>query len=352
MLSNPIKKKFTSTLLDWHAHENFRTLPWKEESDPYKIWLSEIILQQTRAEQGLPYYLKFIDQYPTVTDLANAKDDEIFKLWEGLGYYNRCRNLLATARYIKEHHQGLFPNQYEDIINLKGVGSYTAAAIASFAYNMPYAVVDGNVYRVLARFAGMELPIDGKEGKNIITALSQDLLPKNKAAAYNQAIMDFGASICKPQNPLCNDCPFQRNCKAYSDNTVTLLPIKSKKIKIRNRYFNYIIIETPTQIWIEKRTKADIWRDLHQPLLIESEKKLNPQQLKKRLIAQELLTEEAPLVLLDHKEQKLSHQLIISTIYNIKINNIKKCLLPKQNWVSKKDMHKYAFPKTLSEIFN
>lgn len=352
MLSNPIKKKFTSTLLDWHAHENFRTLPWKEERDPYKIWLSEIILQQTRAAQGLPYYLKFIDRYPTVTDLANAKDDEIFKLWEGLGYYNRCRNLLVTARYIKKHYQGLFPNQYEDIINLKGVGSYTAAAIASFAYNMPYAVVDGNVFRVLARFAGMELPIDSKEGKKMITDLAQDLLPKNKAAAYNQAIMDFGASICKPQNPLCNDCPLKRNCKALSDNIVALLPIKSKKIKIRKRYFNYIIIETPSQIWIEKRTKADIWRDLYQPLLIESDKKLNPQQLKKLLIAQELLMEDVPIVLRDHKVQKLSHQLIISTIYNIKINNIKKSLLPKPNWVSKKILKNYAFPKTLSEIFN
>ena len=160
MLSNQLKKQFTSKLLDWHAHENFRTLPWKEEQDPYKIWLSEIILQQTRAEQGLPYYLRFIDQYPTVIELAEANDDHIFKLWEGLGYYNRCRNLLFTARVIKDQYQGVFPKNYNDILNLKGIGNYTAAAIASFAYNLPYAVVDGNVYRVLARYAGIELPID------------------------------------------------------------------------------------------------------------------------------------------------------------------------------------------------
>lgn len=352
MLSNQLKKQFTSKLLDWHANENFRSLPWKEEKDPYKIWLSEVILQQTRAEQGLPYYLKFINQYPTVTDLANAKDNEIFKLWEGLGYYSRCRNLLATARIIKELYKGIFPKNYEDILNLKGIGNYTAAAIASFAYNLPYAVVDGNVYRVLARYAGIDLPIDGNEGKKVIASLAQELLAANKAAAYNQAIMDFGASICKPKNPLCLECPFQRNCKAYSEDTVSILPIKSKKIKVKSRYFNYIVVETPTHYWIEKRTAADIWRDLHQTLLLETDKKINLQQLRKLLSGKNIFKKAYPLVLLQSKEQKLSHQLIISSIYNIKINNINESSLNTDNWVPKKEIFKYAFPKTLSEIFS
>ena len=352
MLSNQLKKQFTSKLLDWHAQENFRTLPWKEERDPYKIWLSEIILQQTRAEQGLPYYLRFIDQYPTVIELAKANDDHIFKLWEGLGYYNRCRNLLFTARVIKDQYQGVFPQNYNDILNLKGIGSYTAAAIASFAYNLPYAVVDGNVYRVLARYAGIELPIDSNEGKKAIASLAQELIDTDKAAAYNQAIMDFGASICKPKNPLCGTCPFQRNCKAYTENTVSLLPVKTKKITVRKRYFNYIIVETPSHYSIEKRTDSDIWRDLHQVLLIETDKKVSLQQLKKQLVKKEYFKNKPELVLLQSKEQKLSHQLIISTIYNIKINNINESSLKKANWVPKKGILKYAFPKTLSEIFS
>ncbi|NBX27420.1 MAG: A/G-specific adenine glycosylase [Chitinophagia bacterium] len=313
MLSNQLKKQFTSKLLDWHAHENFRTLPWKEEQDPYKIWLSEIILQQTRAEQGLPYYLRFINQYPTVIDLAEANDDHIFKLWEGLGYYNRCRNLLFTARVIKDQYQGVFPKNYNEILNLKGIGSYTAAAIASFAYNLPYAVVDGNVYRVLARYAGIELPIDSNEGKKTIASLAQELIARDQAAAYNQAIMDFGASICKPKNPLC---------------------------------------ETPTHYWIEKRTDSDIWRDLHQPFLVESDKKLSAKQLQKQITEQALFVSQKQPKLLIQKEQKLSHQLIISTIYSVNIDNINECNLKNGIWVQKMNLHNFAMPKTLIEIFN
>jgi A/G-specific adenine glycosylase len=351
MLSNQLKKQFTSKLLDWHAHENFRILPWKEEQDPYKIWLSEIILQQTRAEQGLPYYLRFINQYPTVIDLAKANDDHIFKLWEGLGYYNRCRNLLFTARVIKDQYQGVFPKNYNEILNLKGIGSYTAAAIASFAYNLPYAVVDGNVYRVLARYAGIELPIDSNEGKKTIASLAQELIARDQAAAYNQAIMDFGASICKPKNPLCNTCPFQRNCKAYAENTISLLPVKTKKITVRKRYFNFIIIETPEQVWIEKRTDSDIWRDLHQPFLVESDKKLSAKQLQKQITEQALFVSQKQPKLLIQKEQKLSHQLIISTIYSVNIDNINECNLKNGIWVQKMNLHNFAMPKTLTEIF-
>jgi A/G-specific adenine glycosylase len=193
-------KQFTDLLMDWDQELNDRPMPWKGEKDPYKIWLSEIILQQTRVEQGWAYYEKFVTNFPTIVDLAKAKEEKVFKLWEGLGYYNRCRNLLFTARIIKDQYQGVFPKNYNDILNLKGIGSYTAAAIASFAYNLPYAVVDGNVYRVLARYAGIELPIDSNEGKKTIASLAQELIAIDQAAAYNQAIMDFGASICKPKN--------------------------------------------------------------------------------------------------------------------------------------------------------
>ncbi len=194
---------FRKALLKWHMEDNNRILPWKQERDPYKIWLSEIILQQTRAAQGLPYYLRFAAEYPTIHDLAAAEDEAVFRLWQGLGYYNRCRNLLHTARYIAGKRNGHFPDDYHEIRQLKGIGSYTAAAIASFAFHQPYAVVDGNVLRVLSRFGGIDTPVDTPEGKKVFQVLAQELLDKEHNAAYNQAIMDFGASVCTPAIPKC-----------------------------------------------------------------------------------------------------------------------------------------------------
>ena len=218
-------------------------MPWKGEKDPYKIWLSEIILQQTRVEQGLAYYTNFIKTFPTVHQLAKAPDEKVFKLWEGLGYYSRCRNLLATARFISKELKGKFPDNYESIKALKGIGPYTAAAISSFAYNLPHAVVDGNVFRVLARVFGISKSIDSTEGKKQFTVLAEELLDKNHPGLYNQAIMDFGAVICKPAAPLCDTCVFKKECYAFRHNKVNALPVKEKKINIKKRWFYYLVLE-------------------------------------------------------------------------------------------------------------
>ena len=210
-----MKHSVTTLLMNWHTYVNDRKMPWVGIKDPYKIWLSEVILQQTRVEQGMAYYEKFIENFPTITSLAAAKDETVFKLWEGLGYYNRCKNLLFTARNVVNKLNGIFPTHYDDIVALKGIGPYTAAAIASFAFNQPYAVVDGNVFRVLSRLFAIDTPIDSTNGKQQFTTLAQQLLDKENAAIYNQAIMDFGATVCKPVNPLCHDCPLLSVCEGY-----------------------------------------------------------------------------------------------------------------------------------------
>src|SRR5579859_4925347 len=209
------KIDFTKTLLGWNSSGNFREMPWKGEKDPYKVWLSEVILQQTRVQQGWAYYEKFINAFPTIHDLAVAPEQQIFKLWEGLGYYSRCRNLIATAKKIDAEYNGRFPSSYEEILALKGIGPYTAAAIASFAFGLPHAVVDGNVTRVLSRYFGNSTPIDTVAGKKLYTELADVLLDKGQPDSYNQAIMDFGATICLPRNPLCADCVQQAGCQAW-----------------------------------------------------------------------------------------------------------------------------------------
>lgn len=263
---------FTKTLLEWYQPSD-RPLPWKGIKNPYYIWLSEIILQQTRVEQGLPYYLKFVEQYSSIDRLAAAPQDELYKLWEGLGYYSRARNLHAAAKAVMEEHGGKFPDNYTDIRALKGVGDYTAAAIASFAYDLPHAVVDGNVYRVLSRFFGIETPIDTTAGKKEFRALADRLLPADLAAKYNQAIMDFGATHCSPKQPKCQTCLHQSECKAFATNKVAALPVKSKKLKKRKRYFYYLVVEQPkassTQLYLRKRGDQDVWAGLYDFPLIE-----------------------------------------------------------------------------------
>lgn len=215
------QKFFADALLVWNDLDNKRQMPWKGESDPYRIWISEIILQQTRVHQGLEYYNRFISTFPDVKSLATAPENKVYKLWEGLGYYSRCKNLIATAQFIYKDLHGEFPDKFEDILTLKGVGNYTASAIASFAFNLPHAVVDGNVFRVLSRFFGIETPINTTEGKKFYASLAQTLLDKKQPGKYNQALMDFGAIICKPAAPLCNQCPLQKKCVALKSNIVT-----------------------------------------------------------------------------------------------------------------------------------
>ncbi|MEO8584341.1 MAG: A/G-specific adenine glycosylase [Flavitalea sp.] len=262
---------FTRKLLKWNQDSNHRPMPWKGEKDPYRIWLSEIILQQTRVKQGWIYYENFISAFPTVHDLANANEATVFKLWEGLGYYSRCKNLIHSAKIISSELKGIFPRNYEEILKLKGVGPYTASAIASFAYDECKAVVDGNVQRVLARYFGISTPIDSTEGKFLFRSLAQSLINKSAPGIYNQAIMDFGATICKPKNPLCEKCIEADDCEAFQHGFVNTLPVKEKKLKKRTRWLYYFIVETVKGIYIRKREKKDIWQNLHEFILVESE---------------------------------------------------------------------------------
>ena len=237
---------FSSGLLKWYK-KNKRELPWRNETDAYKIWLSEIILQQTQVIQGTSYYLKFTKNYPKIGQLANATEDEVLKMWQGLGYYSRARNLHATAKFIQKEHKGVFPANYNDIKALRGIGDYTAAAISSFAFNLPHAVVDGNVYRVLSRLFGIETPIDSGQGKKEFQLLATDLMDKKDPGQYNQAIMEFGSQYCKPNKPNCEACIFSSKCFAFKAEKVNEFPVKVKKIKIKNRYLNYVVLADKKQ---------------------------------------------------------------------------------------------------------
>lgn len=343
------KDFFSTALLRWNKLENRRQMPWKGEKDPYRIWLSEIILQQTRVEQGWPYYERFTAQYPDVTKLAAAADEEVFRLWQGLGYYARCKNMLAAAREVASTHKGKFPDTYEGIVSLKGVGAYTAAAIASFAFNLPHAVLDGNVYRVLARYYNINTPIDSTAGKKLFTALAGEMLPVKEPAAFNQAIMDFGAVVCKPQSPECPHCPLSSHCEAYAAGTADQLPVKSKKLKIKTRYFNYLLLEHQGQVYIRKRTEKDIWQNLHEFVLIETPAAMEVNELLaspafKKIAGKHTFTVTSVSPLL---KQQLTHQAIFARFTRLSFNNS----LPElEGWlkVPLPSLNKYAFPKTIT----
>lgn len=262
-------------ILEWHK-EIERDLPWKKTDDPYFIWLSEIILQQTRVQQGLPYYLKFVEQYPTVHILADAAETDVFKTWEGLGYYSRARNLHATAKYISRELNGKFPDNYDELLKLKGVGPYTAAAIASFAFDEDRAVLDGNVFRVLSRIYDIEIDILSGEGKKIFTELANSTMILGKSGLYNQAIMDFGALLCVPSSPNCMFCPLQEHCASFSNGTVSERPVKKKAKAKKTRYLHFLVStgfdkSYSSSLIIERRSSNDIWKGLHQFPLIELE---------------------------------------------------------------------------------
>ena len=260
---------FAEKIIEWYqAHK--RDLPWRNTQNPYYIWLSEVILQQTRVVQGLPYYERFVAQYPEITALAQAPEDEVMRLWQGLGYYSRARNMHHTARYMVEHLGGHFPDNYQDLLKLKGVGHYTAAAIASFAFGEQVAVLDGNVFRVLARVFGHFADIAGPQGQRDFAALSQALLPEKDSPTYNQAVMEFGALQCSPEKPNCMYCPLQDNCAAYANAWQKELPVKSKKIKQRHRYFIYLMLRYQGRLALRKRSEQDIWGGLYEGLLYEA----------------------------------------------------------------------------------
>ncbi len=264
---------FPRELILWY-HLHKRDLPWRHTRDPYTIWLSEIILQQTRVEQGLPYFNRFINSFPTIADFAAATEDEILRYWQGLGYYSRARNMHRTARIVMESHDGIFPSTYADLISLKGIGSYTAAAIASFSAGEPYAVIDGNVYRVLSRYFGIDEPINTGKGRKLFAGLAADLLYRDDPSTYNQAVMEFGALQCRPQNPVCGDCPLHISCAARLTGRVARLPVKLKTNRIRDRFFDYFVLPDNDRIWMNKRGPGDIWENLYEFPLIETASQL------------------------------------------------------------------------------
>lgn len=340
---------FTKNLLEWRAN-NLRNLPWKDTKDPYLIWLSEIILQQTRVAQGTPYFLKFAKAYPKVQHLADAPEDEVMRMWEGLGYYSRARNLHAAAKYVAYELNGKFPETYETIIKLKGVGAYTAAAIASFAYGLPHAVVDGNVFRVLSRYFGIDTPIDTTAGKKQFTQLANELLDATAAGYYNQAIMDFGATQCKPANPDCGACPMQLDCAAYQNGTIDQLPVKSKKLIKKSRFFNYLVIQADDKYFIRKRVEKDIWRNLYEFPMIESSIILKKNSLQTSTEWQEWLgkSETEIVAVSTIFKQLLTHQKIHACFFEVKIKEA--IFSKKADWIaiSKNELPRYAFPKIMN----
>lgn len=338
---------FTQQLIYWHQHVNDRILPWKQESDPYKIWLSEVILQQTRAEQGKTYYISFIHHYPDIHKLAAAPIDEVYKLWQGLGYYNRCANMLKAAHIISRERSGVFPDTYEHILDLPGVGPYTAAAIASFAFGLPYAVLDGNVYRVLARYFGIREPIDTGAGKKMIADLAAKMLDMSNPAGYNQAIMDLGATVCMPKNPKCDLCPVQSGCYAFHHSEPRLYPVKVKKIVVAERHFHYILIRKGEEIYMECRQNDDIWKQLYQPYLIEKEhaKTLQTEELPENL-------QEYAITYLESFKQRLTHRVIHSHWYLTEVTKDFKMPRGNGSFYSPKKIRKLALPKSIFSIMS
>lgn len=343
--------KFPALLLKWNSQHNTRKMPWKGEKDPYKIWLSEIILQQTRVEQGLKYYEKFVAAFPEISKLASAKDEKVYKMWEGLGYYSRCKNLIETARFISKKLNGKFPETFEEILSLKGVGNYTASAIASFAYNLPYAVIDGNVFRVLSRVFGIKKPIDSTSGKKLFSQLAAELLDKKKPGQYNQALMDFGAVICKPQNPLCKNCILQDHCFAFKNGLINKLPIKTKKVQIKTRWFNYLLIVYDGSIYIRKRTSNDIWKNLHELFLIETTKDISAKRLLEKAEKEKIIKRGSHKIVSISPvySQQLSHQKIIGRFIRLTLN--KQFDLHGFKAIPLKHLSRYAFPRFITSYF-
>ena len=313
---------FTATILQWFK-ENGRMLPWRETHDPYAIWLSEIILQQTRIEQGKPYWELFMKHWPTVEALAHASEDEVLRAWQGLGYYSRARNLHFAAKQIVE--MGGFPNTLDGIKSLKGVGDYTAAAIGSIAFNLPAAVVDGNVYRVLARHYGIETPINTTEGKREFMALAQSLLPEKEAGSYNQAMMDFGAIQCTPSSPSCPLCPLQETCSALRKGNIEKLPVKRKTLKIKERHLTYLYIRCKGETAIHRRQAGDIWQGLYEPLLTD-------------------IIPSGAVLVRHNVKHVLTHRILYADFYLWEPN--KKPALPDNYfWIQEADIDQYAVPR-------
>lgn len=333
-----------------YYQQNKRNLPWRNTKDPYKIWISEIILQQTQVKQALNYYLKFIQTFPSVKALATAKEEEVLHLWQGLGYYSRARNLHLAAQQIMIEFNGRFPDNYPSILTLKGVGRYTAAAIVSIAFNQPYAVVDGNVYRVLSRFYGITIPIDTTKGKNYFFEWANQLIDKNNPSDYNQAIMEFGATCCKPIQPNCTQCYLSTHCYAWNNNKVNELPVKSKSIKKQKRHFNYLIfIENNRYTYIQKRRNNDIWKGLYEFYLIESKNSaLSVKSVRKHLDEHKIAFD--AIQKLESVRHKLSHQELFIQFFIVKDVVFKREFSLKKVALNK--LLEYPYPVVIQKIIH
>ena len=339
---------FSNKLVSWYR-VNKRDLPWRNTTNAYYIWLSEIILQQTRVAQGTPYYLAFVKAYPKIEDLANASEDEVLKIWQGLGYYSRARNLHFTAKDITANYGGQFPNNYEKILKLKGVGSYTAAAITSFAFGLPYAVVDGNVIRVLSRIFGVDAPFDTTIGKKQFQELAQELLIKERSSVYNQAIMEFGAMQCKPKSPDCSICPMQDFCEAYNTNTIAELPVKSKKIKVKNRFLHFLMIEKEGEVYLGKR-KSGIWQGLYEFPFLEFSDRIHEKELFSsenwvNIFGDEKVEIQSVSIEFIHV---LSHQKLHAQFWKVKINDIN---LKNYQLIAKEELENYPVSRLTEKYF-
>jgi len=340
---------YRKALTVWYNHSK-RELPWREGRDPYCIWVSEVILQQTRVLQGVDYYFNFLRMFPDVKTLAMATEEEVLKVWQGLGYYSRARNMHYTAKSIQVLHDGNFPTDYQSIRKLKGIGDYTAAAIASIAFNLPYAAVDGNVFRVLSRLFGISTPIDSTKGKKEFTDLAQELLDKEHPGEFNQAIMEFGAIQCLPSQPLCDTCPLALRCHAYVNQTISSFPVKSKRVNQKERYFNYLYIHQGNRLFLDKRGDKDIWRNMYQFPLIETTNLSTPEEVIGGNDWKEKLGNLAFTIdsISPEKIHLLTHQRLHIRFFSLCLEE--HILLEKWKTVDQREIEKYAVPKPI-ELF-
>ena len=344
-----------SELAQWfETHQ--RELPWRSRPTPYYVWLSEVILQQTRVSQGLDYFNRFVERWPSLRDLAEASEQEVLKQWQGLGYYSRARNLHKCAKEVVRRYYGELPGDYSLLVKLPGIGPYTAAAIASIAFGLPHAVVDGNVYRVLSRLFDIDLPINSDEGVKTFAALADELLDRNDPGRHNQAMMELGALQCLPKNPDCLTCPLQCHCLAFAHGTVEERPVKEKKLKVRTRYFNYLIINTPTQeVYLHKREGHDIWQNLYDFPCVESDRLMGIDEVLDHPAFKDLVQGKAFQIarVSPQYTHKLTHQTIIATFIEIKISE-KLPVIQENNLllVSQNNMGKYPIPKLIDNYIN
>lgn len=340
-LEDEISSFPNSELLNWYKSVK-RDLPWRETKNPYKIWMSEIILQQTRVNQGLPYYERFIAAFPKVEDLSNAKEDEVLKLWEGLGYYSRARNLHFTAKLVANEFGGIFPNTYKGLLELKGVGPYTAAAIGSISFGLPVAAVDGNVYRVLSRYFGIMGSIDETATKKKITELANKILAKKDAGNHNQAVMELGATVCSPISPNCEECPLNVSCNAFEQNLQTQLPVRSKKTKVRDRFFYYSVLLSNNEVLVSRRGSGDIWQGLYEFPLLETASRLKDSEIIEQL---SLKTNDVIMNVSQEFKHILSHQRIFAKFVLLKSGSFEGSNFMK---VKVEKLKEFAFPRLIN----